>query len=136
MNDLFLIITKPWGYEKILEKNDRYVVKLLHVDIGHSLSLQYHEKKTETLFLCAGKGWIKVFKEDRPHTYYMETLLQKVHIPRGYIHRIGSSSAEFMELLEVSTTELDDVVRIEDDYGRVQPILEYGSEMPVQAFKS
>lgn len=133
-DNLNLIITKPWGYEKILEKNNHYVVKILHIKKGHKLSLQYHERKTETLFLYKGKGHVVKWNRGGSKYEYMETPLQKVHIPRGWVHRI--EAIEDLEILEVSTIELDDVVRMEDDYGRAQPILEHGYEMPAQAFKS
>lgn len=113
-------IEKPWGYEEILEKNDRYVVKLLHLTKGHRLSLQYHEVKTETLFLYGGRGFIEIHPNSMKRTLILLNPLQSVHIPAGQIHRMEAFENEDFELLEVSTPELDDVVRIEDDYGRTQ----------------
>ena len=120
MVELTRKIEKPWGYEQILEKNDKYVVKILHINKGQKLSLQYHERKTETLFLYKGLGYVVKWDRGGSKQEYMERPLQKVHIPKGWTHRIEASWNEDMEILEVSTTELDDVVRIEDDYGRAQ----------------
>jgi len=128
MDNISLIITKPWGYEQILEKNDRYVVKVLHIKRGRQLSLQYHERKTETLFLYSGSGRIVKWDGGEIKAIRMEKPLQKVHIPKEWVHGIESSTSEDMEILEVSTTELDDVVRMEDAYGRVQ-VLEERDQM-------
>jgi mannose-6-phosphate isomerase-like protein (cupin superfamily) len=116
INDLSSKIEKPWGWEEILEKNDKYVVKLLHVNAGQRLSLQYHGRKTETLFMFAGEGYVSTPYESR----FFDERLQKIHMPPGQMHRVAASATIDMELLEVSTPELDDVVRIEDDYGRSQ----------------
>ena len=113
-------IEKPWGWEEILEQNDKYVVKLLHVNAGQRLSLQLHKNKTETLFLYRGVGHITKFDKGGSQYNFMAHFLQKVHIPKGWTHRIEASRMEDVEFLEVSTPELDDVVRIEDDYGRTE----------------
>lgn len=114
------IIEKPWGYEEILEKNDKYVVKILHLNKGKRLSLQYHEVKTETLFLKDGRGMIEIHPNGLKKTLILLQPLQSVHIPAGQVHRMASFDTDDFELLEVSTPELDDVIRIEDDYGRIE----------------
>ena len=108
-------VPKPWGYELIFARTDRYVGKILHVNRGESLSLQYHEIKEETLFVVSGelKLTIEVAGDRR------ELLLragEAFHIRPRMIHRM--EAMEDTDVAEVSTPELDDVVRLEDRYGR------------------
>ena len=108
-------VPKPWGYELIFAKTERYVGKILHINRGESLSLQFHEIKEETLFVVAGelKLTIEVDGDRR------EVILRSgeaFHIPPRMIHRM--EALEDTDLAEVSTPELDDVVRLEDRYGR------------------
>nr|ALS89929.1 cupin domain protein [uncultured bacterium] len=108
-------IPKPWGYELIWARSDRYVGKILHVNQGHSLSLQYHEMKEETLYVVEGELRLTIESDgDR-----REIPLRKgeaFHIPPRVIHRMYA--VVDTDIAEVSTTELDDVVRLEDQYGR------------------
>lgn len=108
-------IDKPWGYELIWARTDRYVGKILHVNRGESLSLQYHEKKEETLFLTRGLVRLTLRFEDEQRVVEMREG-DSFHIPPRLIHRI--EALEDSDIAEVSTTELDDVVRLEDRYGR------------------
>ncbi len=108
-------IDKPWGYELIWARASRYVGKILHVDQGESLSLQYHEKKEETLYLI--RGLVKLTLRSGADEEIVEMQEgQSFHIPPRLIHRI--EALEDSDIAEVSTTELDDVVRLEDRYGR------------------
>lgn len=109
-------IPKPWGYELIWGKTDRYVGKVLHVNQGESLSLQYHEMKDETLFVIRGRVRLDLQHEHEKRTVILE-VGQAFHIPPRLIHRI--EALEEADIIEASTTELDDVVRLEDRYGRV-----------------
>lgn len=119
-DDLFRIrdirhVPKPWGYELIFAKTERYVGKILHVNKGESLSLQYHEMKDETLYVVEGELRLTVeWDGDR-----RELMLRKgeaFHIPPRLIHRM--EAVVDTDVAEVSTTELDDVIRLEDRYGR------------------
>ncbi len=108
-------VDKPWGYELHWAKTDRYVGKLIHVNAGHALSLQYHNVKDETIYLHVGllrfeiqEGSHRVTREMRPG--------ERVHISPKTIHRM--TAIEDSDIFEVSTPELDDVVRLEDRYGR------------------
>jgi mannose-6-phosphate isomerase-like protein (cupin superfamily) len=104
---------KPWGFETVWVKTDKYVGKLLHIDKGEALSLQYHKLKDEAWFVIKGKAEIKIGK--------LRKIMKpgdNIHIKPMTIHRI--MGIETTEIIEVSTTELDDVVRIEDRYGRVK----------------
>ena len=108
-------VPKPWGYELIFAKTDRYVGKILHVDQGHSLSLQFHEMKEETLFVVRGELKLTVeWEGDRREMSLREG--EAFHIPPRLIHRM--EAVVDTDVAEVSTTELDDVVRLEDRYGR------------------
>jgi mannose-6-phosphate isomerase len=110
-------VEKPWGHELIWAHAERYVGKLIVIEPGHKLSLQYHEKKDEsilvlkgTLRLHHGKTQESVEATDLPPGRF-------AHISTGDVHRFEALD-ERVELVEVSTTELDDVVRLEDDYDR------------------
>jgi mannose-6-phosphate isomerase-like protein (cupin superfamily) len=109
-------VPKPWGYELIFAVTDRYVGKILHVNQGHSLSLQYHEMKEETLYVVDGELRLTIEHDgDR-----RELPLRKgeaFHIPPRLIHRMYA--VVDTDVAEVSTPELQDVVRLEDRYGRV-----------------
>ena len=108
------IIQKPWGYEEILCITDHYVMKRMIVNAGHRMSLQYHNEKEETVFVVS--GCLVVWTDDgaplklRPGCTY--------HVKPGEIHRFGAEIDGPVVLIECSTIELDDVVRIEDDYSR------------------
>jgi mannose-6-phosphate isomerase-like protein (cupin superfamily) len=106
------IINKPWGHERIIENNDLYVVKEIFVRAGRRLSLQYHKKKIETLFLVAGDGYFSNGKN-----FHRPILFKPIFVASKATHRIGAGKHDAL-WVEVSTTELDDVVRLEDDYGR------------------
>ena len=102
---------KPWGGEWLIETNDKYSFKKLLVKKGEMCSLQYHKKKKETIFVLQGemKIWIngikEILKED-----------ESITINPNVIHRMeGITDCWY---LEASTSELDDVVRLEDKYGR------------------
>jgi len=105
-------VEKPWGWEEIWAKTDKYVGKILHINAFQRLSLQYHEVKDETILVK--KGSLTLF-------YQGETFLlhpgESFHIKTGCIHRMIAGDHD-VEVIEVSTPELDDVVRLSDVYGR------------------
>lgn len=109
-------IVKPWGYEIIFAHTPQYVGKILFVKGGHKLSLQYHEIKDETIYLKSGKVTLELHKDHLINMIEMQPGVS-IHVPPNTIHRIIAE--EDSEVLEASTPELDDVVRLEDDYGRV-----------------
>lgn len=109
-------IEKPWGYEKHIEINDSYVVKELFMKKNNCCSLQYHEKKHETFYVLEGllKFYVGIDK-DNLETFILEK--GKYYVIKPYIiHRM--EALEDSLYLECSTNFLDDVVRIEDKYGR------------------
>ena len=111
-------VDKPWGHELIWAKTDRYVGKILFVEAGEALSLQYHHEKDETIMVLSGRIELTHYLEnERPET---ELLGPNVpfHITPGMRHRM--LALEDTHIVEVSTPELDDVVRLEDRYGRVK----------------
>jgi mannose-6-phosphate isomerase-like protein (cupin superfamily) len=110
-------IEKPWGYELIWAHTERYVGKILHINQGHQLSLQYHQIKEETIFLQSGK---MKFLIENAHGVMNEVVLhpgEAHHIPVGRKHRM--IALEDCDVFEVSTPQLQDIVRLEDGYGRV-----------------
>ena len=109
-------VDKPWGHETIWAHTDRYVGKVLHVRRGESLSLQYHRQKEETIRILAGCLDFEVGTEGEPLRTVRLNPGDTWHIPPGLRHRM--IAVEDTDILEVSTPELDDVVRLEDRYGR------------------
>lgn len=109
-------VEKPWGHELIWARTDRYVGKILHIEPGHLLSLQYHEQKDETIYVLNGEIIFRVKVDD-----VLEEIPMKegdsYHVTPGTVHQMEAVTPA--DLLEASTPELDDVVRIEDRYGRV-----------------
>ena len=108
-------VPKPWGHETIWAHTDRYVGKVLHIKAGHALSVQYHDRKDETVHLLSGELVYRVQKG---------TALEDMHLKAGESFRITPGTIHQMEaitdcdVLEASTPELDDVVRLSDRYGR------------------
>ena len=110
-------VPKPWGHETIWAHTDRYVGKILHIKAGHALSVQYHERKDETVYLLSGEMiyWVKLPGTDE---------LRDMKLRQGEAFRITPHTIHYMEavtdcdVLEASTPELDDVVRLKDRYGR------------------
>ena len=108
-------VEKPWGYELHWARTDRYVGKVIHVNRGHALSLQYHNQKDETIHLWSGRLLFEIEVDGRLVSREMHPG-ESVHITPKTIHRM--TAIEDSDILEASTPELDDVVRIEDRYGR------------------
>ena len=108
-------VEKPWGYELHWAITDRYVGKVLHVKAGHALSLQYHNHKDETIYLYAGRLLFEIERDGRLMNEEMRPG-DSVHVTPKTVHRM--TAIEDCDVLEVSTPELDDVVRLEDRYGR------------------
>lgn len=108
-------VEKPWGFERHWASTDRYVGKLLHIRAGHALSLQYHNRKDETLLVWSGRLLFETRSGDEARTREM-VHGDRVHVPPGTVHRM--TAIEDCDVIEVSTPELDDVVRLEDRYGR------------------
>ncbi|MFN2604204.1 MAG: cupin [Gemmatimonadaceae bacterium] len=108
-------VPKPWGHETIWAHTDRYVGKILHIKAGQSLSVQYHNKKDETVHLLNGELIYRVKLGDE---------LEDMRLIQGQSFRITPGTVHQMEavtdcdILEASTPELDDVVRLQDRYGR------------------
>ena len=110
-------VEKPWGYELIWALTDVYCGKLLFVHAGHSLSLQFHRHKDESWFVQSGRAKLELGEVGEP------VLSEEViapgaafHYAPGTVHRI--TAIEDTTILEVSTPHLDDVVRLDDAYGR------------------
>lgn len=113
------VVEKPWGREVWWAVTDRYVGKLIQVRGGNSLSLQYHRWKLESLFFRHGSGSFFLAGREIPITAGLAVTV----IP-GTIHKVTAHTD--LEIYEVSTSEVDDVVRLQDNYGRAD-ILQAGS---------
>ena len=110
------VVPKPWGHELIWARTDRYVGKILHIKAGQSLSLQYHVKKDETVMVLRGKMAFTHYRDGEAPAVTELLPNQPFHVTPGLRHRM--TAIEDTDVDEVSTTELDDVVRLEDHYGR------------------
>lgn len=110
-------VEKPWGWEIIWAQTDKYVGKILHIEAGKRLSLQYHEKKDETIYVLSGRLELETRDEGR-RVFRSLVEGERFRITPGMQHRMTGITT--CEVLEASTPELDDVVRIEDDYNRLK----------------
>ena len=110
-------VEKPWGYELIWAHTDAYVGKILHVNAGHQLSVQYHRKKDETVHLLSGElvYWVKLPGSDDLKDMKLRAG-ESFRIAPGTVHSIQAITD--CDLLEASTAHSDDVVRLKDKYGR------------------
>ncbi len=109
-------VDKPWGYELRWGVTDRYAGKVLHINKGEAMSLQYHERKDEFLYVVKGALDMELGGPDGELTRHRLQAGDTLHIAPGTRHRL--TSVEDADIFEVSTPELDDVVRLEDRYGR------------------
>jgi len=109
-------VDKPWGYELRWAITDRYAGKVLHVNKGEALSLQFHERKDEHQYVIRGAVDVELGVEGGEMTTRRMQAGDTLHITPGTRHRI--TAVEDTDIVEVSTPELDDVVRLEDRYGR------------------
>jgi len=109
-------VEKPWGHELIWAHTDRYVGKVIVIEAGRRLSLQRHVIKDESIFVISGH--LRLTLEDETGTIGVVELGpgDDHHVPTGRIHRF--EAVDRTELMEISTPELDDVIRLEDDFGR------------------
>jgi mannose-6-phosphate isomerase len=111
-------VPKPWGHETIWAHSELYVGKILHINAGHELSVQYHNKKDETIHLLSGEIVYRVQKDAN------DDALDDVQLRVGESFRITPGTIHQMvaltdcDVLEVSTPEVDDIVRLSDKYGR------------------
>ena len=109
-------VDKPWGHELIWALTDRYCGKTIVIETGRRLSLQYHEAKDESLFVVSGRLRLHLENADGEMTTRDMGPGEAAHVEVGRRHRF--EAIERVELIEVSTPELSDVIRIEDDFGR------------------
>jgi mannose-6-phosphate isomerase-like protein (cupin superfamily) len=109
-------VPKPWGEELIWALTDRYCGKVITIETGRRLSLQYHEQKDEAILVTKGRLRLVLEGDDGSDTVSELGPGDSAHLSAGRRHRY--EAIERVELVEVSTPELDDVVRIEDDFGR------------------
>ncbi len=110
-------VEKPWGYELIWAETSDYVGKILHVKAGEALSLQYHEIKDETFYLLSGRMLFQAGPSVDALVDYQMQAGERVRVTTGTIHRMIAQTD--VDILEASTPHLDDVIRLDDRYGRM-----------------
>jgi mannose-6-phosphate isomerase-like protein (cupin superfamily) len=111
---------KPWGHETIFaDGTSGYVGKVIHVNQGHSLSLQYHDAKVETMHVMSGVGVVELGPDPAHLEELTVTTGDTIHVPAGVVHRMTAmSDLVFVEASTAAAGWRDDVVRLRDDYGR------------------
>jgi mannose-6-phosphate isomerase len=111
-------VEKPWGYELVYAVTDRYCGKVIFIRGGEELSLQFHRSKDETIYVHAGRVEFGIGDPGKPVDTEVVGPGRAFHIGPGTVHRIRA--LEDSVVIEVSTPEIDDVVRLEDRYGRAE----------------
>ncbi len=111
-----VIVDKPWGHERIWAHTDLYVGKILHIKAGHALSVQYHNRKDETISLLNGEMIFRVAEDGGELRDVPLTAGQAYRVTPGTVHQMEAVTD--CDVLEASTPDLDDVVRLSDRYGR------------------
>ena len=109
-------VDKPWGYELLYALTDRYCGKVIFIKGGEELSLQFHREKDETLYVQSGRVEFQIGDPGKPVDTEVVGPGCAFHLQPGTVHRLRA--LEDTVVLEVSTPELDDTVRLEDRYGR------------------
>ena len=109
---------KPWGYELLFALTPKYAGKVIFVKKGYRLSLQYHKEKEESMYLLQGRVKFSVQPQDGQIKETIGEPGYYLHLPPMTTHRI--EALEDSTILEVSTPQLSDVVRLQDDYGRAK----------------
>ena len=109
-------VEKPWGFENRWSVTDKYLGKLLHIDPGQKLSRQYHEVKDESIYVLEGTLVLEIGPKEEMQRFILQEG-SSWRIEPKTVHRFAAPSSGCV-LIEVSTPEIDDVVRLEDDYGR------------------
>ena len=118
MNEYTVI--KPWGHEIRFAISDKYIGKILYIAKGQRLSRQYHTQKDETIFVQEGILLLEIGSPNDPNFKKIELGYgHRYRIFPGVVHRFCAPYDQGVTLVEVSTPELDDVVRLEDDYSRI-----------------
>jgi len=116
-------VDKPWGHEVRWAINEKYLGKILHINRGQRLSRQYHEVKDETIYVLQGLLILELgMDEDKNNKAEKMKVLEtgeSYRIKPGVVHRFIAPREGFVRLIEVSTPEIDDVVRLQDDYNRI-----------------
>jgi mannose-6-phosphate isomerase len=111
-------ITKPWGGEDLLAHTDLYALKRIFIRAGSRPSLQYHERKSESLYLLSGLLSVEIGESEYSLVTGEIMPGETIDVPKGMLHRV--SAVQDSVVIEVSTSELDDVVRVKDDYDRAK----------------
>jgi mannose-6-phosphate isomerase len=113
------VVEKPWGTETWIASNEHYICRILRIRKGASVSLQYHTRKVETLFIEEGSAIYTLEKPGLPRQTRILNAGEIIEHRPYEIHR--QQALEDMKIIEVSTPEINDIVRLEDEYGRADP---------------
>ena len=110
-------VPKPWGHETIWAQTERYVGKILHINAGQELSVQFHQKKDETVYLLSGTISYRVQRDGSKSLDDVQLKVgESFRVTPGTVHQMVAVTD--CDVLEVSTPEVDDIVRLSDKYGR------------------
>ena len=112
-------VKKPWGAELVWAQTDKYIAKFLTIEPGEKLSRQYHKVKDETIYVLSGELAVEIGKGDDIENFLMMPKTA-FRVEPMMVHRFSCNGSQKCILVEVSTPEMDDIVRLEDAYGRVE----------------
>ena len=120
IDDDIPFINKPWGYERLFAHTEAYLGKYIFIEAGHNLSRHYHQTRDKTLYVLTGPLHLEVGPEDGGEILSMGLITGEAYqVVPGCVHRLCAPEGNDVELIEVSTPQPEDIIRIEDDYARI-----------------
>lgn len=121
IDDDIPFINKPWGYERIIAHTPLYSGKYIFIEGGHKVSRQYHQFRDKTIYVLSGNLHLEVGPSEEDGEILSIGMLsgETYHVEPGVVHRLCAPPDMDVEVIEASTSQLEDIVRLEDDYGRL-----------------
>ena len=121
IDDDIPFINKPWGYERIIAHTPLYSGKYIFIESGHKVSRQYHQFRDKTIYVLSGPLHLEVGPSEEDGEILSVGMLtgESYHVEPGVVHRLCAPVDVDVEVIEISTSQLEDVVRLEDAYGRL-----------------
>jgi len=113
-------VNKPWGYERIFADTPQYIGRYIFIEAGHKTSRQYHQLRDETVYVLGGPFHLEIGPDDDAEIISLGMGTgESYHIEPGVVHRFCAPADSDVELIEVSTAQWEDIIRLEDDYSRI-----------------
>jgi|TARA_R110002074_G_scaffold285803_3_gene457529 mannose-6-phosphate isomerase len=114
-------INQPWGFERIFAENEHYVGKYTFIEAGHRMSRHYHQRKEKTIYVLSGSLHLEIGPDDESPEIVTLGMVEgeSYHVDPEIVHRLCAPDTNDVEIIEVGTNDPQDIVRLEDDYGRL-----------------